>query len=63
MDTLSIQWLAGNTDDTARVHWAAPFAIIAVPVPEPPSGALFAGALLALVAAGAARARPTRVGY
>lgn len=56
MDALSIQWFGVNADDTARVHWATPFAIVAVPVPEPHSIALFAGALFVLVAAGASRA-------
>lgn len=62
MDILSIHWLGGNADDTARVHWAAPFAIVAVSVPEPHSIALFAGTLFALVVAGAVRTRPTPVG-
>lgn len=63
MDTLSIHWLGGNADDTARVHWAAPFAIVAVSVPEPHSIALFAGVLFALVVAAAVPARPTPVGH
>lgn len=63
MDTLSIHWLGGNADDTARVHWAAPFAIVAMPVPEPHAVALFAGALVALAAAGAVRARPSPLGH
>lgn len=50
MDTLSIQWLGGNTDDTAWVRWTSPFAIIAVP--EPPPVALLAVALLGLFALG-----------
>lgn len=63
MDTLSIRWLAGNADDTARVHWATPFAIVAMSVPEPHAVALFAGALVALVVAGAVRARPSPLGH
>ncbi|WP_439580116.1 hypothetical protein [Elioraea sp.] len=48
MDTLSIHWLGGNADDSARVHWAAPFAIVAVAVPEPSTLAVLAGSALGL---------------
>jgi hypothetical protein len=63
MDTLSMEWLGGNADNSSWIHWSAPFAIVAMAVPEPHAVALFAGALLALVAASAVRARPTPVGH
>lgn len=60
MDTLSLRWLGGNTDDTAWVRWAAPFAIVAVTVPEPATFGLLAAALFGLCALGAPRPGPSR---
>lgn len=60
MESLSIHWLGGNADDAAWVHWATPFAIVAMPVSEPSALALLGGALLGLLVLGT-MASPQRI--
>lgn len=60
LDTLSMVW-HGNSDNYAWMRWSAPFAIVAMPVPEPSTISLVLGALLGLIALHKRRLRPVRV--